>query len=213
MVKGESGLLAISRADFMPVFQPSVRLLSWPKGVIATTFSADEPERLHGPQHDHAWVDEPGAWRYGQEAWDMLMFVLRLGDHPQVCATSTPRPTKLIKALVADPQTIISKSTTYDNRLHLAPSFFSDIIAKYEGTRLGEQDLMAELLEITEGGVVPGVRNPEARLRNRGVRQPLPDQDCDRRGDIPVHRRGLLSVTASSDRLAADHRVRRLPGY
>ena len=85
----------------------------------------------------------------------MLMFGLRLGDNPKVCVTTTPRATGLIKSLVADPRTILFKGTTYENRLHLAPSFFTDIITRYEGTRLGEQELNAQLLDITEGAWFP----------------------------------------------------------
>ena len=85
----------------------------------------------------------------------MLMFGLRLGEHPRVCVTTTPRPTKLIKQLVADPRTHLTRGTTYDNRIHLAPAFFSEIISKYEGTRLGEQEINAQLLDITEGAWFP----------------------------------------------------------
>ncbi len=155
MVEGESGILSVSRPDFRPVYLSSLRRLEWGNGVVATCFSADEPERLRGPQHDHAWIDEPGAWRYGQEAFDMLMFGLRLGEHPRVCVTTTPRPTKLIKALAGDPRTHLAKGTTYDNRIHLAPAFFTEIISKYEGTRLGEQEINAQLLEIAEGAWFP----------------------------------------------------------
>ena len=110
---------------FRPQYLPSLGRVTWPNGVIATCFSADEPERLRGPQHDHAWIDEPGAWRYGREAFDMLMFGLRLGEHPRVCVTTTPRATALIKALVADPKTHLSRGTTYDNRPHLFARLFS----------------------------------------------------------------------------------------
>jgi phage terminase large subunit-like protein len=151
MVEGESGVLSVCPPWNRPRYHSTTRRLTWPNGVIATTYSADEPERLRGPQHTHAWIDEPGAWRYGERAFDMLMFGLRLGTQPRVLATTTPRPTKLIKGLVADPRTIVTRGTTYDNRPHLAPAFFAEIIAKYEGTRLGEQELNAELLELTEG--------------------------------------------------------------
>ncbi len=155
MIEGQSGILALSPPWFRPVYSPSLRKLTWPNGVVAMCYSADEPERLRGPQHDHAWIDEPGAWRYDVQAYDMLMFGLRLGVNPKLVATSTPRPTKLIKALAADPKTHLTKGTTYDNRCHLAPGFFTDIISKYEGTRLGEQEIYAELLEITEGAWFP----------------------------------------------------------
>jgi hypothetical protein len=155
MVEGVSGIVAVSRPDFRPQYLPSLGRVTWPNGVIATCFSADEPERLRGPQHDHAWIDEPGAWRYGRQAFDMLMLGLRLGAHPRVCVTTTPRATELIKALAADPRTHLTRGTTYENRAHLAPAFFSEIISKYEGTRLGEQELNAQLLEITEGAWFP----------------------------------------------------------
>jgi phage terminase large subunit-like protein len=154
MVEGPSGILAVSRPepDKRPEYFPSLGRLKWPNGVIACCFSADEPERLRGPQHDAAWIDEPGAWRRGREAFDMLMFGLRLGTNPRVCITTTPRATELIKTLAADPRTQLVRGTTYENRLHLAPSFFSEIVSKYEGTRLGEQEINAPLLEITDGG-------------------------------------------------------------
>jgi Terminase large subunit, T4likevirus-type, N-terminal len=155
MVEGVSGILAVSHPNFRPVYSPSLSRLTWPNGAIASCYSADEPERLRGPQHEAAWCDEPGAWRYGQDCYDMLMFGMRIGEHPRVCVTTTPRSTKLIKALVADPRTHLTRGTTYDNRLHLAPGFFSEIISKYEGTRLGEQELNAQLLEIVDGAWFP----------------------------------------------------------
>ena len=155
MIEGQSGILAISPPWFRPVYSPSLQKLTWPNGVIAECFSADEPERLRGPEHDHAWIDEPGAWRYDVRAYDMLMFGLRMGVNPKLVATSTPRPTKLIKALVNDPKTHVTKGTTYDNRRHLAPGFFTEIISQYEGTRLGEQEINAVLLEITDGAWFP----------------------------------------------------------
>jgi phage terminase large subunit-like protein len=89
MVEGESGILAIGLPQERPLYEPSKRRLTWPNGAIATTYSADEPERLRGPQHDAAWCDEIASWRY-PEAWDMLMFGLRLGDDPRVVVTTTP---------------------------------------------------------------------------------------------------------------------------
>src|ERR1700719_917284 len=110
------------------------------------------PERLRGPQHDAAWCDELGAWRY-PEAWDMLMFGLRLGDDPRVMVTTTPRPTKLIKDLVADPTVAISRGSTYQNRANLGSAFLAQIIKKYEVTRLGRQDLHGELLKDLPGAL------------------------------------------------------------
>src|SRR6266566_1342671 len=100
MVEGESGLLSICPPGNRPVYYPSTRRVIWPNGALATLYSADEPERLRGPQHDAAWADEIGSWRY-LDAWDMLMFGLRIGRQPRVVVTTTPRPTKLIRELVS----------------------------------------------------------------------------------------------------------------
>ena len=133
-------------------YEPSKRRLTWPNGAIATTYSADEPERLRGPQHDCAWCDEMGAWRYA-EAWDMLMFGLRLGTEARVMVTTTPRPTRLLRNLVADPTTAITRGSTYANRANLAGAFLDQIVKKYEGTRLGRQELNAELLDDVPGAL------------------------------------------------------------
>ena len=87
----------------MPTYQPTKRRLTWPNGTIATTYSGDAPEQLRGPQHHYAWCDEVAKWRYAQEAWDNLELGLRLGQHPQVVATTTPRPIPLLRQLLADP--------------------------------------------------------------------------------------------------------------
>lgn len=152
MVEGESGILAISRAGDRPDYEPSKRRLTWPNGATATLFSADEPQRLRGPQHDLAWCDELAAWRY-PEAWDMLMFGLRLGADPRAVVTTTPRPTKLVKALIADPKVVVTRGTTEENRENLAPAFLDQIVRRYQGTRLGRQELDAEILEDVPGAL------------------------------------------------------------
>jgi predicted phage terminase large subunit-like protein len=152
MVEGESGLLAIAPPDDRPLYEPTKRRLTWPNGAVATTYSADEPERLRGPQHDFAWCDELAAWRY-PGAWDMLMFGLRLGDDPRAVVTATPRPTKLIRALLADPKVVVTRGTTRENRANLAPAFLEQIVKRYQGTRLGRQELDAELLDDMPGAL------------------------------------------------------------
>lgn len=147
MIEGESGLLSICPPWNRPVYEPSKRKLTWPNGAAATCYSADEPERLRGPQHDAAWCDELCAWRYGDAAWDMLMFGLRLGDRPRTCITTTPKPTDLLKRLMADPKVHVTHGTTYDNLDNLAVTFKDTILTKYEGTRLGRQELDAEILD------------------------------------------------------------------
>jgi predicted phage terminase large subunit-like protein len=152
MVEGESGLLAIAPPDDRPCYEPSQRRLTWPNGAVATTFSADEPDRLRGPQHDFAWCDELAAWRY-PEAWDMLTFGLRLGNDPRAVVTTTPRPNRLIRGLLADPKVILTHGRTAENWANLAAAFLDQIVRRYEGTRLGRQELDAEILDDLPGAL------------------------------------------------------------
>ena len=147
MIEGKSGLLGIHMNDERPKYEPSKRLLTWPNGSIAHIFSADEPESLRGPQFDAAWCDELAKWKHAAEVWDMLAFALRLGTSPRVVVTTTPRPTAALKRLLADATTAVTRTRTADNRAHLASSFWSDVQARYGGTRLGRQELDGELIE------------------------------------------------------------------
>lgn len=147
MVEGESGIIAVCPPWNRPNYEPSKRRLTWPNGARATIFSADDPESLRGPQHDAAWLDELCKWRYQQEAWDQLQFGLRLGKRPVQCITTTPKPTKLLKEIVARPSTHVTKGHTYDNLDNLAETFREAIVSRYEGTRLGRQELNAEILD------------------------------------------------------------------
>jgi phage terminase large subunit-like protein len=154
LVEGESGILAAAPPWCRPIYEPSKRRLTWPNGAIATTFSAEEPERLRGPQHDAAVCDELGSWSR-PETWDMLQFGLRLGRNPRCLVATTPRPTKLIHELLAREgrDVVVTRGSTYENRPNLAPGFFDQVIRKYEGTRLGRQELLAEVLEDTSGAL------------------------------------------------------------
>ena len=152
MVEGESGLLSIGEPAERPAYEPSLHRLTWPNGAVGTLFSADEPNRLRGPQHDLAWCDELAAWRHA-EAWDMLLMGLRLGDNPRAVVTTTPRPIKLIRDLVADPNVAVTRGRTLDNADHLAPAFLAQIVKRYEGTRLGRQELDAEILDDAPGAL------------------------------------------------------------
>lgn len=146
MIEGESGIMAICPKGERPLYQPSKSRLVWPNGVVSLLFSAEEPERLRGKQHAKLWCDELAAWTY-HESWDQASFGLRLGQSPQVVVTTTPKPVKLIKDLIDDPTTIVTRGSTYDNKHNLATAFLSKVVVKYEGTRLGRQELNAELLE------------------------------------------------------------------
>jgi len=152
MVEGESGILAVCPPWNKPLYEPSQRSLTWPNGALVTTYSAEDPKLLRGPQHDACWADEIATWQR-PEAWDMLMFGLRLGDDPRAVVTTTPTPSKLIKDLLAATSTHVTRGSTYDNRANLAPAFFSSIITKYEGTRLGRQELLAEVLDDVPGAL------------------------------------------------------------
>ncbi|MEQ1887579.1 MAG: terminase family protein [Alphaproteobacteria bacterium] len=147
MVEGESGILAISPAWARPKYEASKRRLIWPNGAQAQLFSAEDPDGLRGPQFDGAWADELTKWRHSRETWDMLQFGLRLGADPRQVITTTPRPQRLLRDLLADAHTVVSRATSYANAANLAPQFFDRITAQYEGTRLGRQELLAELLE------------------------------------------------------------------
>lgn len=152
MIEGESGILAICPDDERPEYKKSERKLIWPNGATSLIFTADEPERLRGKQHKKLWADELAAWRY-QEAWDQAKFGLRLGNRPQAVCTTTPKPVRNILDLLKDKSAIVTKGTTYENRSNLAPSFFDEIIKKYEGTRLGRQELRAEVLTDVPGAL------------------------------------------------------------
>lgn len=153
MVQGESGLLAVSPKDFMPVYEKTNRCITWPNGAQAWLYNATEPDQLRGPQHDAAWIDELAKFKYMQETWDQLQFGLRLGSHPRQIVTTTPRPLPLIKKLMNDKDTVVTRGRTYDNAANLAAPFLRQIEDRYGGTRLGRQELEGELLEDIPGAL------------------------------------------------------------
>jgi phage terminase large subunit-like protein len=153
LVEGESGILTISPPGKRPLWEPSKKRLTFPNGAIASGFSAEEPDRLRGPEHYAAWLDEPAFYPLIEDVWDNLLFGLRLGPRPHVVCTTTPKPKPWLKSLLKDPRTRLSRVSTYANLENLSPIFAERIIGKYEGTRLGRQELHAELLEDVEGAL------------------------------------------------------------
>ncbi len=147
MIEGVSGLLAVHDKRDRPRWESSRRRLLWDSGVVAQAFSAEDPESLRGPQFHAAWCDELAKWRYARETWDMLQFGLRLGDWPRQLVTTTPRPTPILKELLAHPKTAVTRALTRENAANLAPSFLESVIAQYAGTRLGRQELDGEIIE------------------------------------------------------------------
>ncbi len=150
MVKGESGLLRVHPPDERPTLRGAS--LHWPNGAEAMILSASDPDRFRGPQFAAAWCDEVAKWPDAEAAWDMLQFGLRLGERPQQLATTTPRPTRLLKRLLADPLTAVTRMKTDDNR-HLAGSFLSAVVKRYRDTVLGRQELDGELIDDLPGAL------------------------------------------------------------
>lgn len=162
MINGESGFLSrcwsgdkTDRGVPMgkPIWSPTKRLLTWENGAYVQFFSAEEPERLRGPQFEAAWCDELAAWNRDRDTWDMLQFCLRLGKHPQVCVTTTPKPTKLVRDIMKNPKTIVTYGSTFDNSANLASTYLEAVKSQYEGTRLGRQELYAEILDEASGAL------------------------------------------------------------
>lgn len=154
LVEGPSGFLNIASNATRPTWEPSKRRLEWPNGATATAFSAEEPERLRGPEHDLAFCDEAAAWKY-PETMDMLLFGLRIGLRPRMLITTTPKPVKLLRDLLTreGKDVAVTRGKTKDNAANLSPIFLSQIVAKFDGTRLGRQELDGELLSDIPGAL------------------------------------------------------------
>lgn len=152
MIEGQSGILATAPAGFRPRYEPSKRKVTWPNGAYAICLGADEPELFRGKNSAWAWCDELASWRY-PDAWDQLLLGLRVGPNPRAVITTTPKPTPLVRDVVSDPHTVITRGSTYDNAANLARAFLDAIVRRYEGTSLGAQELHGELLGDTPGAL------------------------------------------------------------
>lgn len=175
---------------------PTVRFkpvrVRWPNGAIALGYNGTEPDQLRGPEFDTAWVDELAKYRYARDAWDMLQFTMRAGSDPRVCVTTTPRPIPVVREIIADAGTVVTRGSTFDNASNLAPTFLKAITGKYEGTRLGRQEINAEVLDDIPGAL--------------WTRDTL---DKCRRRQMPKFRRVLVSVdpAITSGETADEHGI------
>ncbi len=169
MIEGVSGLLAVHHTAERPQWLPSRRRLEWASGAVAQVFSAENFEALRGPQFHAAWLDELAKWKRAQETFDMLQFGLRLGRRPRQVITTTPRPTALIKRLIADPSTAVTHAGTIANAYNLAPAFLDTVLARYRGTRLGRQEIDGDISK-SAPTVRPG-RTPSSSIA-RPARSP-----------------------------------------
>jgi phage terminase large subunit-like protein len=153
MIEGPSGLCAVAADLSRPTYEPSRRRLVWPNGAVAYAFSAEDPDGLRGYQFDAAWADELCKWRYPEETWSNLQLALRLGKRPRQIATTTPRPMALIKRLIVAATTTLTRASSYANRANLSEAFFTEIAAAYEGTALGRQELLGEIVDDVIGAL------------------------------------------------------------
>lgn len=153
LIEGPAGILNTSPPWFRPVYEPGNKRVIWPNGVVAYTFSAAEPDQLRGPQQAWAIADELAAWPYLAEAWGNLNFGLRLGSRARVAIATTPRPLPILRELLRDGATAISRGRTRDNHENLSPDAIKDMERRYAGTRMGRQELDGEILDDVPGAL------------------------------------------------------------
>lgn len=157
MVEGDSGLLQVCQyAGYMPHWESSKKRLTFPNGAVVVGFSAEEPDRLRGPNHAAAWCDEPAHYENVAYVWDMLMYGLRKGNQPRVAVTTTPKPSPWLRELIEDAGTRTVVVSTFANEANLAPAFVKKMRTRYAGTRQGRQELFGEILEDVEGALWSG---------------------------------------------------------
>lgn len=190
MIEGESGILACAeRRKIDCTYEPSKRRITFKNGAMATAYTAEKPDRLRGPQHTFAWCDELSSWEYDEETWDMMQFGLRLGPCPKVLITTTPKPRLLMRKLLQDKRSIITRGSTYENKDNLAPSFMEAVKERYEGTRLGRQELYGELLEDNPDALWQPGMIEETRVRD------AEDLDIEEK----IYRYDLVRITVAVD--------------
>ena len=166
-----SGILQVCSRDQRPTYVQSNRSVTFPNGVVCTLYNGTEPDQLRGPQHGAAWADELAKWQYAVDAWDQLQFGLRLGETPRSVITTTPRPLKLLKDILAEPTTVMTHGITTENRANLSEKFIKRVVDKYEGTRLGRQELGAEIIDDAPGALWSRANIEQTRCKPHEVPQ------------------------------------------
>jgi len=164
MIDGNSGLSNIGPEGERPHYEASRRRLVWPWGAVGYVFSSEDPDGLRGHQFDAAWSDELCKWKHAEETWSNLQLALRLGERPRQAVTTTPRPTALLKRLLAAKGTVTHRATTYANAANLPRAFLDEIASVYEGTSLGRQELLGELIEDVAGALWTRGQIEQARI-------------------------------------------------
>lgn len=153
MLGGPSGLLSLDAVVGRPRYEASRKRLIWPNGAVGYAFSAEDPDGLRGPQFHAAWADEFAAWARPQATLDMLRFGLRLGEHPRLMVTTTPRPIPALRKLIAAPGVVTTRASSEANADNLAPGFIEAMRAQYGASRLARQELDGVLIEDPEGAL------------------------------------------------------------
>lgn len=146
-------LIKISPPDELPSVRYKPVRITWPNGAQALGYNGTEPDQLRGPEFDTAWIDELAKYRYARETWDMLQFTMRSGDDPRVFVTTTPRPIPVLREIISDATTVVTRGSTMDNAGNLPAAFIKAVVEKYAGTRLGRQELNAEMLDDVPGAL------------------------------------------------------------
>ena len=174
MIEGPSGLMQCYPPGHRPEYNPSRHLITFPSGAIGMTRSADEPERLRGPQFTKFWADELCAWRFVQDAWDQIMFGFRLPTAAlRGIITTTPKPLPVLKKLLKNSATVVTSASSYENRANLSDAYYREVISPYEGTRLGRQEILGEVLEDTPGALWKRGMIDATRIRPDEIRWDL----------------------------------------
>ena len=202
MIEGESGILRVcENAGFRPHWEPSKRKITFPNGAIATGFTAEEPDRLRGPQHGAGWLDEPAHWKNVEYVWDMYSYGLRLGKAPRTAITTTPTPIEWLKEIIKEPGSRVISVPTFINAVNLAPKFIQRMRDRYEGTRQGRQELYGEILTDIEGALWYDELLEETRVQRapelvRIVIGVDPAGTSNKRSDLT----GIVAVGISAER-------------